>query len=266
MVESIELESKWLGRTVLADCYLPSPVANPAEISLLLLNDGQNLEEAGFAATLETLYQQEQISPLLCVGIHCGENRKMEYGCAISPDFKGRGASAGLYTSFIMEELLPLIRSRYHISAFREKAFAGFSLGGLSALDIVWNHPGEFNKAGVFSGSLWWRDKGLEDEDYDDDNDRIMHRQIRGGEYHPWLQFFFQTGTEDEKMDRNQNGIIDVIDDTLDLMKELEKLGYHRHLHIRYLEVKGGRHDVATWGQSLPEFIKWGWGIKDLLM
>lgn len=67
---------------------------------------------------------------------------------------------------------------------------AGFSLGGLSALDLVWNHANEFSKVGIFSASLWWRRKSYEDG-YDDEKDRLMHLQINKGTYHPWLQFLF---------------------------------------------------------------------------
>lgn len=67
-----------------------------------------------------------------------------------------------------------------------------FSLGGLCALDIVWNHPKEFSIAGAFSGSFWWRDMDQDDKDFDEEKNRIMHRQIREGKYHPWLKFFLK--------------------------------------------------------------------------
>jgi enterochelin esterase-like enzyme len=229
-------------------------------MSLLLINDGQDMEKMGFDAILEQAYTgKDAISPLLCAAIHCGPERKMEYGVAGVPDYNGRGAKAGLYTSFIMEELLPFIRSTYAISSFREKAFAGFSLGGLMALDIVWKHPGEFTKAGVFSGSLWWRNIDQSEEEYDDHRHRIMHQQIANGSYAPWLRFFFQCGNMDETNDRNKNGIIDSIDDTLDLIKELEQKGYSNGKDIRYLELADGRHDVPTWGRAMPVFLHWGW-------
>ena len=110
-----------------------------------------------------------------------GQERRMEYGVAGKPDYKGRGAKAGLYTSFIFEELLPFLRKRYAVTSVQEKAFAGFSLGGLSAMDIVWNHPGEFHKTGIFSGSFWWRSIDQTDKGYDDEKHRIMHQLVREG-------------------------------------------------------------------------------------
>jgi hypothetical protein len=63
----------------------------------------------------------------------------------------------------------------------------------------------------------------------------------------------------DEKLDRNNNGIIDSIDDATDLIAELKKKGYSDDA-IRYLEMEDGKHDVQTWAEAFPEFLKWGWG------
>jgi enterochelin esterase-like enzyme len=265
--DRIELDSAALGRKVKVDLYLPArssgpfPPADAEEISLLLINDGQDLGTLGLADMLDDLYRRAVIRPLLCVGIHAGEQRKMEYGTAAVADYLGRGARARHYTDFIFQELLPHIRSHCRISSFGEKAFAGFSLGALSAMDIVWNYPQEFTKAGLFSGSFWWRAKDKADPDYCDDGDRIMHRQLREGGFYPWLRFFFECGTEDEMEDRNQNGVIDSIDDTQDLIGELVAKGYEAGRDIYYMEIEEGRHDVATWAKAMPAFLEWGWGL-----
>ena len=258
VVENEELYSVHLDRDVKLDIYLPTHVSKPETINLLLINDGQDLPKMPFAEILGDLYQHDKIEPLLCVGIHCGADRKMEYGIASQPDYLGRGARAADYTSFIFEELLPFLHREYNIARFKEKAFAGFSLGGLMALDLVWNNPEAFSKVGVFSGSLWWRQKAY-DDGYTDEADRIMHNQVRDGIASPGLQFFFQTGLLDEKLDRNNNGVIDSIDDALDLISELKKKGYADNA-IRYVELVDGGHDVPTWAKAFPDFLKWGWG------
>jgi enterochelin esterase-like enzyme len=261
LTEQFIITSALLQRNVTIDCFLPNGVHQPGEMSLLLINDGQNMEELALGSMLEKLITNNEIEPIVCVAIHTGKERKMEYGTANQPDYKGWGAKAWAYTQFIFDELLPFIRKTYLLPSFKEKSFAGFSLGGLSALDIVWNHPQEFSKVGVFSASLWWRTKSLE-EDYHEDTDRIMHAQVRNGGYYPWLKFFFETGTLDETMDRNNNGIIDSIDDTLGLINELVAKGYNRQKDIEYLELPDGRHDIATWARAMPSFLKWGWGKK----
>ncbi len=255
------LSSVFLKREVLVDFYLPRFFENLNDCNLLLINDGQDLITMDFENILNRLYEANRIEPLLCVGIHCGADRRNEYGTANLLNDKGQGAKASLYTRFIMEELLPFTRKIFNINSFKEKSFCGFSLGALSALDIAWNHASEFSKVGVFSGSLWWRSISQDDPGFDENKHRIIHNEIRNGNYYPWLHFFFETGVLDETADRNNNGIIDSIDDTLALISELKKKGYPEN-NIRYLELQDGKHNVATWGRALPEFLKWGWGIK----
>ena len=254
------VQSLLLNRVVKVDCYFPRSVDSLSDMSLLLINDGQDLETMHFEEILDGLYSAGAISPLFCVGIHCSADRKNEYGTALILDYKGRGARASLYTQFVLHELIPFIRHTYQVHAFREKSFAGFSLGALSALDIVWNHPSQFSKAGMFSGSFWWRDVAQEDAAFDENIHRIMHRQVRAGAHYPWLRFFFEVGTRDETADRNNNGIIDAIDDTISLIEELHLKGYDRSA-LHYLELQDGRHDVPTWGRAFPAFLKWGWGL-----
>lgn len=257
-IETFIVHSEYLEREVTVDIYLPSKLIHLDQVSLLLINDGQDLIKMSFKKLFSNLLADGSIEPLVCVGIHCGPRRKMEYGTAYSADYDGRGASAGLYTKFIFDELLPFIRKKYNAPSFKDKSFAGFSLGALSAMDIVWNQASEFRKVGMFSPSLWWRRKAY-DDGYDDEQDRLMHLQVRNGQFHPWLQFFIECGALDETADRNKNGIIDSIDDSLDLIVALKAKGYTDQ-HIKYLELEEGKHDVETWEKTLPVFLKWGWG------
>jgi enterochelin esterase-like enzyme len=267
------LHSKYLHRTVVLDIVLPPNYdSSNQSYKVLYMNDGQDLERLRITKVLEKLYQNTQVEPFILVAIHCGE-RIQEYGTASQADYKQRGARAGAYTSFVLEELMPYIQKNFRVlSGAQNTAFCGFSLGGLSAFDIVWNHPDLFGKVGVFSGSFWWRQKAYENH-YDDENDRIMHRLIRQSSVnnsatthysllttHYTPQFWLQTGTEDEKDDRNNNGVIDSIEDTLDLIAELEKKGFRWGRDIRYVEVKGGHHDQATWSAIMPDFLIWAFG------
>jgi enterochelin esterase-like enzyme len=88
-----------------------------------------------------------------------------------------------------------------------------------------------------------------------------MHKIVRSTDSKSNQQFWFQCGTEDEKADRNNNGIIDAIEDTLDLIQELETLGFERNKDVAYFEVEGGKHDEETWSNAMPEFLKWMFGI-----
>lgn len=260
IINNHSITSEFAGREIKVDCYIPSNITNTQSLSLLLINDGQDLRTMQFENILDKLNADGELEPLFCVGIHCAPDRKNEYGTAKILDYKGRGAKASLFTRFVMEELIPFLRETYSIYSFKQKAYAGFSLGGLCAMDIVWNNPHEFNVCGAFSGSFWWRDKDQEDPDFDENRDRIMHRQVREGGYYPWLRFFFEVGTKDETADRNNNGVIDSIDDTVSLIDELTLKGYTKGKDTFYLELKDGKHDVPTWAMAFPAFLRWGWG------
>jgi enterochelin esterase-like enzyme len=188
-------------------------------------------------------------------------DRMQEYGIAAKSDYQGRGSVAKNYMRYITTELIPYLIYKYPIDPLvTNHAIAGYSLGGLSAMDIAWNNPDVFLKVGVFSGSLWWRKRDTASRFYSDYRDRLMHQQIRRGRIKPGMKFWFQTGTQDEWSDRNKNGIIDSIDDTLDLIVELTKIGYRPFHDIQYLEIKDGRHNPETWADAMPYFLTWAFG------
>lgn len=71
--------------------------------------------------------------------------------------------------------------------------------------------------------------------------------------------FWFQCGTLDEDEDRNNNGVIDAIDDTMDMIKALQSKGFSDE-YIRYIEIEDGEHDPRTWGKAMPDFLIWTFG------
>lgn len=257
------LFSQQLQRAVELTILLPPGYSAAAgRFPVLYLNDGQDLDRLRMSALLDSLYEKKNLPPLVVVGIHANQNRLNEYGTAAQADYKGRGAKAGRYTQFVLSELMPYIEKSVRVATGpAATVVAGFSLGGLSALDLAWAHPERFGKVGVFSGSLWWRKKAYE-AGYDDDNDRIMHSLIRTATHQSALKFWFEAGTEDETSDRNKNGVIDAIDDTLDLMHELRAKGYRDGTDFEYVEVKGGKHNQETWAGVMPDFLRWAFAQK----
>jgi enterochelin esterase-like enzyme len=261
-IESITLESVPLDRSVKLDIYYSSEETAAADCELILFNDGQDLATMRFAEIVNMVQGVSPLKPFICIGIHCGDDRMNEYGMTAAPDYQGRGAKAALYERFILDELLPYAHSKFNSPRFNGYCFAGFSLGGLNAIDTAWNHPELFSRTAAFSGSFWWRSKAKDAPDYSEKTDRLMHQQIRKSAPRPGLKFFFQCGTLDETEDRNKNGVIDSIDDTIDLMKELLRKGYLEGADFRYLQLRDGRHDVPTWARAMPEFLRWGWGTR----
>jgi enterochelin esterase-like enzyme len=257
--QTIGIFSDLLQRKVIVDIYCNHLSENVTTFELLLINDGQDLLKMNFSQMLKQ--GSSGNSSLLVVAIHAGTQRKQEYGVAGIPDYMKRGDKADAYAQFILKELLPELKSLFKGYAIGNKYLAGFSLGGLMAFDMAIDYPDEFSAVGVFSGSFWWRSKAL-DKGYIEEADRIMHAKIRTKKRDNQLRFFLQTGQLDELADRNNNGIIDSIDDALGIIDELVKLGYEQEHQITYLELKDGKHDIETWGRVMPLFLQWLIGVK----
>jgi enterochelin esterase-like enzyme len=257
-----KFHSHYLQREVEIDIFLPlSYTQTNRTYPFLLLNDGQDSEAVGLKNTLDSLTQTNGIPEIIVVGLYANAYRIQEYGIAAQADYKNRGSRAGSYTSFVIQELMVYLSQNYRMDTQApSNTIAGYSLGGLSAFDIAWNYPEVFRKVGVFSGSFWWRQKAYE-EGYVD-NDRILHTQIRNSLHKPDLRFWLQAGTLDETADRNQNGIIDSIDDTLDIIVELTRKGYRPWDDIHYYQMEGGQHNPNTWGQAMPVFLQWAFGKR----
>jgi enterochelin esterase-like enzyme len=250
------LQSKYLERDILLDVFVPRMHKQDRKYyPTLYFNDGQDMTALQMREQLNTITSEGGIEEIIVVAIHTNEKRMDEYGVTGFADYKERGNKAGSYSLFVTNELIPFVRNAYSVKRNAESTvFAGCSLGGLSAFDIVWNNEEFFSKVGVFSGSFWWRDAPFTEDD--PDGGRILHKVIANAKKKNGLQFWLQVGTNDEASDRNNNGIIDAIDDTRDLISELKNIGY-KDSDIQYIEVVDGEHNPKTWSEVLPQFLKW---------
>jgi len=244
---------------VLVDVILPFGFDPSHHYPLLVLNDGQDMAGMNMDLILSEVFHKKVSKPFILFAPHAYD-RLQTYGVSGIPDFKGRGSLAAAYGDFVVKIMIPELMRRLKIKHFEEKVIGGFSLGALSAFDIAWNYPTAFSKVFACSGSFWWRRKDLKDN-YTD-ADRIIHQLVRETANKPQLKIWFACGTLDETSDRNNNGIIDSIDDTLDLIKELEAMGYIRGEDLSYNEMIGGRHTLETYGIVLPYFLHWAFGSK----
>jgi enterochelin esterase-like enzyme len=247
------INSSFLQRTVKVDILFPRVATQRESFEVLLFNDGQDLERMDFASIFNS--HGDVSRRVIPVGIHAGKDRKQEYGVIGQPDYLNRGAKADDYTAFVLKELIPELTLLTGIEVFAKYHLAGFSLGGLMAVDMALSHPQLFHSAAAFSGAFWWRSKAL-DAGYVEATDRILHAKVRSLQAKAGQQFFFQTGKLDEAADRNNNGIIDSIDDTLDLIRELKSIGFQDD-QLHYLELEDGCHDLDTWRRVMPQYLNW---------
>ncbi len=253
-MKKIQIKSEYLDREVAIDLYQvqTNKSLKIKKTKILLFNDGQDLRRMNFNNIFKEYCSSSNCDNLLVVGIE-PQDRMNEYGTSDKKDYMGRGAKAREYQSFVTKELIPHLDKNYVEEG--TYSFAGFSLGGLSAFDITWNSPHIFHKVGVFSGSFWWRSASFS-ENFPDAN-RIVIDYLENFTYVARNQkFWFQVGELDESSDRNNNGVIDAIDDTLDVIKALKKGGVTED-KINYTLVEKGTHSIETWSIIMPAFINW---------
>ncbi len=254
-----ELYSRHLQRQVKLT-IISTPMPNDkTELNLLILNDGQEMGQFRIKEMIDSLYSKKLIKPVLVVGVHAG-NRMQEYGVSEHPDFLKRGDKADSYDAFINNELYPFAKKNATVRKFKSVVIAGCSQGGLSAFDIAWNHADKIDKVGVFSGSFWWRDKDDKATDYSDEKNRIMLNKIRSSKKKAALKYWFYAGNKEEAGDRDKDGIIDVVDDTKDLVEVIKSKNICLPEDISIIENENGRHDYTSWSKQLPTFLIWSFG------
>lgn len=256
-----EFASQALGNSREISVFLPPGYAQAPQrhYPTLYVNDGQDQEALQIRETLAKLFQRRQIPPIIVVAVPTNPDRLQEYGTAVCPNAQNLGTKAEAYGRFLTTELMPAINQQFRTSPNpADIGIVGVSLGGLSAFDIAWNRPDLFGVVGVMSGSFWWR--AGEEETAMPPNQLIAHEMVQQTTPKPPLRFWFEAATQDEASDRDGNGVIDAIQDTLELIAELRVLGFVPDEEVVYVEIPGGRHDYDTWAQAFPYFLRWAFG------
>jgi predicted alpha/beta superfamily hydrolase len=236
----------------------PMP-ADKGGMNLLLLNDGQDIEKLRIREIIDSLYSKDLIEPTIIVGI-LANNRMQEYGVAGRPDYRNNGGKADKYSAFVDNELYSFVKKKAGVRKFKSVIIAGCSLGGLSAFDIAWNNADKIDKAGIFSGSFWWRDRDANSKDYSEETDRIMLSALKSSRKKPKVKYWFYAGAREEVSDRDKDGVIDVIDDTKDVISIIREKNIIPTSDIVYTEAADGTHDYRSWSNAFPSFLIWAVG------
>jgi len=126
---------------------------------LVLLDANDEPQFTAAVANVAFLASRGAIPDLLVVGLTNGKDRTHELTPAATGSTAKTFPTAGgahAYTDFILDELLPRVRSHYR--TLPTTILAGHSFGGLFALDVAATRPGAFAGIIAMSPSLWWND------------------------------------------------------------------------------------------------------------
>jgi enterochelin esterase-like enzyme len=257
---------------------------------VLYINDGQDMPAVHLRETLQALYRERAILPVIVVAIHMLPDRMGTYGLSDRPHarsvvartkYGAVGMRAHEYSEWVVHTLVPWVDARYRTQHEpKARAVLGWSLGALNAFNLGWQYPEVFGRVGAFSPSFW-----LSADNRDADvvqRTRLAQRMVDSTSSRKRLRMFFAVGTEEEDDDRDGDGVNDAVDDTRDLiegwrvgnggaLKGLRQRGYTVNLdypagtvrtEVALYTLQGGRHEQAAWGRMLPVFLRWAYGVQ----
>jgi predicted alpha/beta superfamily hydrolase len=260
------------------------------EYPVLYVNDGQDMPAVRLRETLQDLYRERAIRPVIVVAIHMLPDRMGTYGLSdraharsvvAQTKYGPVGARAHDYSGWVAHTLVPWVDARYRTQPGPEaRAILGWSLGALNAFNLGWQYPDVFGRIGAFSPSFWLSADNRDAEVVQ--RTRLAQRMVDGTPPRTRSPMFFAVGTEEESDDRDGDGINDAIDDTRDLiegwhgrdgntLKGLRQQGYTINLDyparsaradVALYTLQGGRHEQAAWARMLPVFLRWAYGVQ----
>ncbi|GGT30337.1 alpha/beta hydrolase [Nonomuraea spiralis] len=219
--------------------YLP-PGYDPADgpYPVVYLHDGQHVFAAAglepswrLDETLDTLITAGTLPPLVAVGVsNAGDARGAEYSHVAPYPRDPHGRLAGRsYEDFLIDELMPLIRSRYAVTGAAERtAVMGSSMGGLVSYHLAFRRPEVFGLAAIMSPFLVFVDPQTLEET------PVYRRFTERGPRRVWLDI------------GGMEGLI-TVHHARELAEQLIGLGYRPDAELRYRHDPAAPHHESAW-------------------
>jgi predicted alpha/beta superfamily hydrolase len=220
---------------------------------VLYLHDGQNVFDADasgaewqFDETTQRLVQSGAIAPIIIVAVNNISARRHEYAptSVLQPNAplneRHVGGGAVKYARFLVEELKPMIDTRYRTQRdAKHTAVGGSSLGGLLSMWLLLHHGDVFGAGLVVSPSIWWDSQFIV---------RDIAVAALGAKERPkiWLDM---GGRESSR----------ALNDARQLRDALHKRGWNQAT-LAYLEQMEGTHDEASWAMRVEPMLRFLYG------
>ncbi len=218
---------------------------------VLYMHDGQNLFDAstsfigvewGVDEAVYRLVEEEQLDPLIVVGVYNTNRRAYEYTPA--PDAnRGDGGGAEFYAEFLVNDLKPYIDEHYRTMPERSHTgVMGSSLGGVCSLYLAWEHGDVFSRIGAMSTSYGWAD-------------RDIVRRIEAEPPAPGTRLWIDMGTDEDRRDRNGDGVPDIMELHRAVRDTLVGHGMKLGRDLKYVEAEGAVHNERAWAARFPRAL-----------
>lgn len=203
---------------------------------VLYMHDGQNIFDSRTSAfgvdwqadeTADSLICSGEIPPLIIVGIYNTQDRGDEY----LP-----GSTSEAYMNLIINNIKPLIDTKYRTLQGRENTYTGgSSAGGIISFMMVWEHPDVFSKALCFSPAF--------------KIDRIDYvSKVIGTERRDNVYFYIYNGGLGTDI-RLRPGVEE-------MLQALKQKGYKEGKDFYYDEDLSSEHFESAWAKHFPLALK----------
>lgn len=164
----VPIGSKFLGRRY--EAYVKTPPGYDAPENrnrtypVLYMTDGAYTFQVASGVTMVP-FNHDRLQQFILVGISnaVNEDPAIARRRDLTPwpmEKYGPSGQAAQYLSFLKNELIPVIESRYRIDSHR-RVLSGQSLGGSFGLWVAFNEPGLFGSYILTSPSIWWAKHAL---------------------------------------------------------------------------------------------------------
>ncbi len=215
----------------------------PQRYPVLYLHDGQNVFETSpfglgwqVGQTAARLIAAGELAPLIIVAVANNADRLLDYtpdrGRAQSQQGQPAGGGAANYGRYLVQELKPLIDSRYRTQPARSStAVGGSSLGGLVSMWLLLEHEPSFGAALVVSPAVWWADSAI--------LARVAQHASALAAPRIWLDIGELEGEE-----------------ALRGARQLHQALIAKGWTVGYAQARSGHHNEAAWAQRVAAMLR----------
>jgi enterochelin esterase family protein len=150
-IDAVEVESAAFGERRAEQVYLPAGYAAGRSYPCVVIHDGEDfVTYADLSVSLDNLIDAGDIPPVVAALVQ-------------TRDRMGEYARGRKHARYLVRELLPVLQSRYGISAEPEdRVLMGASLGAVASLSTAFRYPGVFGGLVLQSGSFIFDERKLE--------------------------------------------------------------------------------------------------------